>query len=158
MDTNFQFFALDDADFAAYFSKNDAELSEINAKRMIVDEKPGFPCRVSLADAEVGEEVILLPFEHHAVSSPYRASGPIFVRKMAKTGHFEVNEIPLMFHHRLLSVRGYDKNALMISANVTEGIALKSAILTAFSDENVAYLHVHNARPGCFNVLVRRGK
>jgi Protein of unknown function (DUF1203) len=63
-----------------------------------------------------------------------------------------------MFHHRLLSVRGYDENALMVSANVTEGIALKSAILAAFSDENVAYLHVHNARPGCFNGLVQRGK
>jgi hypothetical protein len=41
---------------------------------MTVDEFPGFPCRVSLQDAEIGEEVILLPYQHHKTNSPYQAN------------------------------------------------------------------------------------
>ena len=50
-------------------------------RRMRSDQPVGFPCRVSLEDAPVGEEVLLLPFTHQDSRSPYRASGPIFVRR-----------------------------------------------------------------------------
>jgi len=107
-------------------------------------------------DAAIGENVILTPFRHHNVESPYQADGPIFVREAAQTAMPEVNQIPLMFHHRLLSVRAYDRTAMMKGAKVVEGPALEEAIRDFFTDGGIAYLHLHNAAPGCFNCLVQR--
>ena len=51
------------------------------AVRQTATTKPGFPCRVSLEDAEVGEQLILVNYEHQPSASPYRAAHAIFVRK-----------------------------------------------------------------------------
>jgi len=107
-------------------------------------------------DAPVGETVILTSFQHHPVDSPYQSAGPIFVRELAQTARPEVNEIPIMFRHRLLSVRAYDQAAMMKAAKVVEGRALEETISDLLSDSGVAYLHVHNAAPGCFNCVVQR--
>ena len=156
MQSDFQFVALPIERFTHLFSMNDAELASLGARRMTVDAHPGFPCRVSLMDAPVGERVILTHFQHHEVDSPYQAVGPIFVREMAQTAKPEVNEIPVMFNHRLLSVRGYDEAAVMKGAQVVEGRALEATIRNFFTNEAISYLHIHNAAPGCFNCAVRR--
>lgn len=156
MSASFRLVALPAELFAALFEKTDADLNALGARRVVVDEKPGTPCRVSLADAEVGETVLLLPYMHHDVPSPYRASGPIFVRRGVPTARPGVNEIPPMFHHRLLSVRAYDDAAMLVGADVVEGRDLEACIRRLFADEGVAYLHVHNARPGCYNCTVVR--
>jgi hypothetical protein len=52
MNTSFRFVALPSGKFAPPFAESDAALQARGVRRMIVDEKPGFPCRVSLADAE----------------------------------------------------------------------------------------------------------
>ncbi|HET9714177.1 MAG TPA: DUF1203 domain-containing protein, partial [Pyrinomonadaceae bacterium] len=85
-----------------------------------------------------------------------QSAGPIFVRKNAKTATPQVNEIPVMFHHRLLSVRAYDEAAIMKKAKVVEGRALEETIRDFFTTESLSYLHIHNAGPGCFNCLVQR--
>ena len=123
---------------------------------MEVDEQPGFPCRVSLMDAPVGEHVILTHFQHHDANSPYQSTGPIFVREGAQTAKPPVNEIPMMFHHRLLSVRAYDEAAMMKAAKVVQGKALEETIRSFLVNEAVSYLHIHNAAPGCFNCMVQR--
>lgn len=156
MNGAFRFVALPSERFATLFGRSDAELEAMGARRLVVDENPGFPCRVSLADAEVGETVLALPFTHHEVASPYRASGPIFVRRGVDTATPEVNEIPLMFKHRLLSLRGYGEDAMMVAAEVVDGSDLEAAIRGQFDTESVRYLHIHNARPGCYNCRVDR--
>lgn len=156
MRTDFQFVALPVEHFTHLFSMNNAELASLGARRMTVDTQPGFPCRVSLMDAPVDERVILTHFQHQEANSPYQSSGPIFVREMAQTANPEVNEIPLMFNHRLLSVRAYDEAAIMKSARVVEGRTLEGTIRDFFTDEAISYLHIHNAAPGCFNCTVQR--
>lgn len=153
---NFRIKALDDREFVALFNLGNSELEKIGAVKMIVDEFPGFPCRVSLEDAEIGEEVILLPYQHHKTNSPYQSSGPIFVRKIAKSSIYEINEIPKMFNHRLLSLRGYDKNAIMKDASVIEGNNLRAQLFKIFENDDIQYIHIHNAKPGCYNCLVER--
>jgi hypothetical protein len=153
---SFQFVALSYDPFKPYFDLDDASLRALHARRVVVDEKPGFPCRVSLVDADIGETVLLIPYTHHDVSGPYRASGPIFVRRDARTATPAVNEIPAMFSHRLLSVRAYDAAATLVGAEVVECQALESAIRKFFTDNAVNYLHLHNARPGCYNCRVVR--
>jgi hypothetical protein len=117
MKCDFQLVAAPLEDFTHLFSLMDEELATLGATRMTVDAKPGYPCRVSLMDAEIGERVILTSFKHHDVPSPYKGIGPVFVREAAQTVQLHVNEIPSMFHHRLLSLRAYDKSAMIWAQN-----------------------------------------
>jgi hypothetical protein len=156
MEKSFQIVALELSLFSHLFTKNNEELEKIGIRRLQVNEKPGFPCRVSLADAEIGETVLLLPYIHHETSSPYKASGPIFVREKTQTSHPKIAEIPIMFNHRLLSLRAYDKSGMMLDANVINGTELKENIMEMFKNINIEYLQIHNARPGCFNCSVVR--
>jgi hypothetical protein len=152
----FRIVALPGEQFDTLRAMSDAELRACGARRVRVDEKPGFPCRVSLADAEIGEEVLLLPFVHHDVDTPYRASGPIYVRMSATTARPGVNEVPAMFRSRLLSIRAYDAEGILLAAEVAEGRDLEAQIERLFADLGIEYLHLHNARPGCFNCRVER--
>ena len=142
--------------FTPLFTLDDAQLRASGARRYVADRRPGFPCRVSLMDAEPGEHVILVPFPHQDADSPYRASGPIFVREAAHQAAFGVDEVPELLRLRTLSVRAYDADALMADADVVEGRDVESLIARLFADPRVAYLHVHFARPGCFACRVER--
>lgn len=154
---NFQISALPAEPFQSLFELSDAELAARGARRQVVSEYPGTPCRVSLEDAAVGETVLLLPYEHQAAAgSPYRSGGAIFVRQGAAEARPAVNEAPESVRRRLLSVRAYDSEGMMINADVTEGRVLEDVIARFFADPRVAYLHLHNARPGCYNCRVDR--
>ena len=156
MKQTFQILPLQYEQFAPLFALSDAELQSRGVRRMTVNKKPGFPCRASLADAGIGEVVLLLPYAHHDVDSPYRASGPILIRQDAVTARPAVDQVPEMLRHRLLSIRAYDESATMIVAEVLPGIELEVAIRRLFANERVRYLHIHNAQPGCFNCRVVR--
>ena len=153
---SFQISALPHEPFAALFGLDDAQLSARGAKRYIADRRPGVPCRVSLTDAAPGERIVLVPFTHHDADSPYRASGPVFIREDARQASPGVNEVPELLRLRLLSVRGYDAKALMVDADVVDGRELESVIERLFNDPQVTYLHVHFARPGCFACRIDR--
>ena len=64
--------------------------------------------------------------------------------------------MPLLLRHRLLSVRGYDGAGMMVAAEVTPGTELEPVLHRMLTEEAVAYLHVHNAKPGCFACRVDR--
>ena len=66
----FQIVALPIEKFKPLLTLSDSELHERGARRLVVDKKPGYPCRVSLIDANPGECVLLVPFTHHDVNSP----------------------------------------------------------------------------------------
>ncbi|MEP7336860.1 MAG: DUF1203 domain-containing protein [Acidobacteriota bacterium] len=152
----FQMIGLPIEKFDSLLSLSDEALQALGAKRMVADKKPGYPCRASLIDAEPGETVLLLPFSHHDVASSYRASGPIFVRADAQTARPAINEVPAMLRSRLLSIRAYDEEAMMVGSDVVNGSELEEHISRFFDDPSVKYLHLHNARPGCFNCRVER--
>ena len=156
MRNNFQMVALQEKEFNNLFLMDEEELKSIGVIKLIANVKPGYPCRVSLKDAEVGEEVILLNYPHHRVNSPYKANGPIFIRKGATTAKLDVNEIPHMLHNRYLSVRGYNADSMIVEARVTEGVNLRENIDEIFDNNEVEYIHILNAKPGCYNCLVNR--
>lgn len=152
----FQISALPYEPFSLLRGLDEIQLSARGARRYIADRRPGFPCRVSLVDAAPGETVFLVPFTYHDAASPYRASGPIFVREAASQASPGVDEVPELLRLRLLSVRAYDANALMVGADVVDGRELEAAIGRLFGDAQVTYLHVHFARPGCFACRIDR--
>lgn len=142
--------------FEEFFTLDDAALKTHGGKRYTADKKPGFPCRVSLRDADIGEGVILVPFRHQASNSPYRATGPVFVREAAQDVTLSSNTVPELLRTRLLSVRAYDASDLMTEADVVDGQELENALARMFANDRVSYVHLHFARPGCFACRVDR--
>lgn len=148
---------LDPAPFRRFYGSSDEALASEQVIRMTAESKPGFPCRVTLADAEPGEALLLLNFEHLPDASPYRSRHAIFVREGAETPALYIDEIPEQLATRLLSVRAFDRYAMMTNAEVIDGNALEPLIAAMFADSAVAFLHIHNARRGCFAARVDRG-
>lgn len=153
---SFQIIALDVDQFTHLFGQDDETLARHGVRRMVADSNPGYPCRVSLQDAEIGETVLLLNFEHQPASTPYRSSHAIFIRERAARAQPARNEVPEMFRHRLLSVRAFDARGMMVEADVVEGHDLESLITRLLSNASADYLHIHNARLGCYAARVAR--
>ncbi len=148
---------IDPALFRRFFGRSDAELAEAGVIRMIADRAPGFPCRITLEDAAPGEALLLLNHEHLAVDTPYRSAHAIFVRDGAEEAARFEDEVPEQLAVRLLSVRAFDGAGMMTDADVIEGRDLEPLIARFFADPAVDYLHVHNAKRGCFAARVDRG-
>lgn len=142
--------------FQSLFGLDDAQLAQHGAVRMTADSKSGFPCRVTLQDAESGETLLLLNWRHHGADTPYRSDGPIFVRESALETCVSRNAIPEQQRGRLLSVRAYDAAGWMLDADVLEGVELEAAIDRFFANPAIDYLHVHNARRGCYACRIDR--
>jgi len=152
----FQFHALPAEPFAPLFAKPDVELQTLRVRRVVADGRPVYPCRVSLQDASEGERLLLLPFEHHPVETPYRASGPVYVRESALQARPGRGEVPELLRRRLLSLRAYDVAGMMRGAEVVQGTEIEAAIERLFGIANAAYIHVHYALPGCYGCRVER--
>lgn len=153
---NYVIQGLDPAPFRALYGLSDASLAERQVVRFTVEKKPDAPCRVELVDVEPGEHVLLLNHTHLPVASPYRSAHAIFVREGAEVAARFENAVPEPLAIRLLSVRAFDDAGMMADADVIEGTDLKPLIARMFGDPAVAYLHVHNARRGCFAARVDR--
>jgi len=146
--------------FQPFFAMSDEELLTHGARRVIakVEDGPTMPpCRVSLRDAESGEVSILLHYPHHvSPASPYRASGPIFVREGVRETASFINHVPQQQRTRLLSVRAYDAAGIMVDAEVIDGTQLEEAIERIFRRDDAAFLHAHNAKRGCYSCRIDR--
>jgi len=152
---HFRIQGLEPTPFAPLFRLSDEALAQRRALRKVADSKPGFPCRISLADAEPGREVLLLNYEHLPVDSPYRASHAIYVSDGA-TRFDAVDTVPPALRERFLSLRAFDSGGMMVDADVTEGLNAEALIEKLFANPRVDYLHAHFARRGCFAARIER--
>jgi len=153
---SYQISALDAGKFSHLNGLDEDSLAGYRAKRMRANTSPGFPCRVSLEDADIGESVLLLNYEHLGVDSPYRSAHAIFVREGATTCAPIVNKVPEQLRLRLLSIRAFDGNGMMVEADVVAGIGCEPAIKKLLATSGVDYLHIHYAKPGCYAARVDR--
>jgi len=147
---------LEPALFEQLFDLDDPALAERGMRRVRSDAPVGFPCRISLEDAPVGEELLLLPFTHQDGETPYRASGPIFVRRGRTAAARIENQLPTYLTLRPLSVRAYDAADEMVDAEVVDGREAAPLIKRYLARADVAYLHIHFARRGCFACRIDR--
>ena len=141
--------------FRPLFDLSDDALAQIGARRIFADE-PRLPCRVSVAHAELGEEVLLLNYAHQPANTPYRASHAIFVRKAADRAFDAVDSVPEAITSRLVSVRAFDAEHMMIAADVGEGEATRGLIESFLADPKASYLQLHYARRGCYAARAER--
>ena len=138
------------------YGLNGEALIQYGARRYIADSMPGFPCRVTLEDAEPGERVLLINYVHQPADTPYRASHAIYVREGALQTASFVNEVPASLSGRQLSVRAFDASAMMIDAGLVDGTELEALIALLLANDAAAYLQVHYAKRGCYAARVDR--
>jgi hypothetical protein len=153
---DFRISGLPVSEFAHVLGRDRLALQGIEARLCVADAPDQYPCRITLEDALPGEEVVLLTYTHQAQPTPYRSSGPIFVRRNATATCNVVNQVPDQQRRRLLSVRAYDSSHAIVDADVVPGRDLETLIERFFADDAVRYLHVHNARYGCYACRVDR--
>ena len=144
---------LDPKPFRPLFELSDEELEERGMKRMTVT-SPTFPCRVSLVDRPVGEQVILLNHVSHDVANAYRASHAIFVADADQAEY--VDEVPPVFEPRILSLRGFDEDGMMADAVITQPGEADAGIRKLFANPAIVTIHAHNAARGCFAAKIER--
>jgi hypothetical protein len=139
--------------FAPLFDLSDDELRARGAVRRIADN--AYPCRISLTDAEPGDELLLVNYEHHPVDSPYRMRFAIYVRR-GEEQYDAIDRVPEQLRTRMLAVRSFDAAGMMIDRELIDGRQVEQVIERLFADPKAAYLHVHYAAPGCYAARVDR--
>ncbi|HEY5409943.1 MAG TPA: DUF1203 domain-containing protein [Caulobacteraceae bacterium] len=136
--------------FAPLFDLDDEALLARGVHRFVADEPHSAPCRISLEDAEPGERLLLMAYEHQPAASPFRASGPIFVREQAGDPFDGVDVVPPALVRRTLSARAYDARAMMVKGRVVAGAEAATLLTAWFLEDEVAEIHLHYAARGCF--------
>jgi hypothetical protein len=133
-----------------------AELARLGVVRYIADTKLGFPDRVEMRDADPGQTVLLLNHFYQPAQTPYHASHAIFVREGAEHAYDRVDEIPEVMRARILSLRAFNSDGMMVDADLVEGEEIETLIKRFLADPRVDYIHVHNAKRGCYSGCVDR--
>lgn len=142
--------------FRPLFGLPDTELARRNARRYIAGDADSYPDRIELRHARPGEAVLLVNHEHQSAPSPYRAAHAVFVLEGAGAAFDRVGVVPDVLRPRLLSLRAFDAQHWMVDADVVDGSAIEALIERLFADPQVAYLHAHFARRGCYACRVDR--
>ena len=139
--------------FRDLFALSDAELKARNVVRRVAAHPA--PCRVSLTDAAHGQEILLVNYTHHAVDNPYHAHYAIWVRAGEAT-YDAVDQVPEQLRRRVLAVRTWDAQDMMVGHEVVDGRALEGAIGRLFAEPRASYMHAHFAGPGCYAARIER--
>lgn len=139
----------------ARFADSEALIAE-GAIRMTAGDDSGYPCRVTLQDAEPGETVLLLNYLHADVQTPFRSRHAIFVREGAATASRYEDVAPPYLEQRPLSLRGFDRAGMILAATVAEPGGADAGIRGLLNDEEIDYVDVHHAAWGCFLARAER--
>jgi Protein of unknown function (DUF1203) len=153
---DFRILGLDPEPVRHLYGLSDADLRAAGAIRYEVDAVPGYPDRIGLSDVPLGERVLLVNYVHHPAANPYRASHAVYVREGATERAEFFDEIPEALRVRLLSLRAFDADDMMIDADVLPGTEADQLVRRFFERPAVAYVHAHFAKRGCFAARIDR--
>lgn len=143
--------------FSSLIGADAATLAAHRAVRVTAGGKPGYPCRITLEDAEAGESLILLHHVSHDAATPFRASHAIYVREGAAAAAEYRDTLPPFFAGRPLSLRGFDACGMLHAARLAMPGEAEGAIRALLDDPAVEQVHAHHAAYGCFLARITRG-
>ncbi|KAB0539089.1 hypothetical protein HNQ68_001425 [Pseudochrobactrum saccharolyticum] len=152
---DFRITGLSPGPFRHLFGLPDHELKQHRALRVFAEDR-GYPDRIEMCEAEIGESLLLLNHVCQSAETPYYATHAIYVRENAVAAYDRINEVPSVMRTRLLSLRAYNATGMIIGAEVVQGTDIEAAIERLFSDQNAAYIHAHNAGRGCYSGRIDR--
>lgn len=154
---DFRITGLSPEPFAPLYGLSEEALAARGVRRVRADDpSTNYPDRIEMRHARPGETLLLLNHVSQPADTPYRATHAIYVREGARDIYDRVNAVPEVMRIRLLSLRAFDAHGLIVDADVVEGVALEPAIARLLSDPQAAYLHVHNAKRGCYSGRIDR--
>ena len=142
--------------FRHLYGLSEVALAEKGVVRRIVEADSGFPDRIEMREGRPGEIFLLLNHLCQPADSPYRASHAIYVREGAEETYDEVDKVPEVMRKRLLSLRGFDAEGMIVEADVIQGTEVEGLIDRLFANSDVAYIHAHNAKQGCYSGRIDR--
>ena len=147
---------LDPRPYRAFQALDDETLAARGIIRLSVTRPLAFPCRIRLVDLPVGETVLLMNHVSRERPSPYHASHAIFVGEgEAEAACFE-DKVPPVLTRRVLSMRGFDMQDMMIDAVLVQPGGADDAIRSLFANPGIATIDIHNATRGCFAARAER--
>jgi hypothetical protein len=116
------------------------------------------PCRHCLADARVGEPLLLLSYHFGRPFGVYWTPSPIWLHEKACEAFDRSNSIPEIVRNRLVSVRAYDAEDMCLYdlGDVWDGGQVDALPDRCLTDRRTDYVNIHTARPGCFLCRVER--
>ena len=129
----------------------------------LTDEEGGAPLRCCLRRSEPGERIALVSYaplrrwaaQTGAEPGPYDEQGPVVIHADACAGPAG-DELPFANAHR--TVRRYSAEGHILGGRlVSTADAFDEAFTAAFTDPEVALVHVRAVEYGCFLYEVRRG-
>jgi hypothetical protein len=116
------------------------------------------PCRHCLAEAAVGEPVLLGSYHFGRPHGVYWTPSPIFVHGEICEPFEHTDAVPEIVRNRLVSVRVYDAEDMCLYdlGDVCDGSDVERLIDRALADCRTDFANIHTARPGCFLCRVER--
>jgi hypothetical protein len=153
---SFKITGLNPKPFIHLYGQSDAKLAEHGAIRYQATKDSRFPDRIEMREAKAGETLLLLNHTCQPANSPYHATHAIFVIEGATETYKAINEVPEVMHSRLLSLRGFDSDAMIQEGEVVHGEHLPDMIDKIFANPDVEYIHAHNAARGCYSGRIDR--
>lgn len=142
--------------FRRFYGLSNEELEREGVKRYVADKTPGFPDRIEMRDVDIGQRLLLLNHVCQPANTPYRATHAIFIREGAEQTYDRIDEVPEVMRIRLLSLRAYDSSGMMLDADVVDGREIEKIIARFFANPEIAYIHAHNAKRGCYSGRIDR--
>lgn len=116
------------------------------------------PCRLCLRDTHKGGEHILFsysPFSEN--NNPYAEVGPVYIHRECVGPYKNIHTFPPDIKARpWLTVRGYDGENNLHTAELTRGADVEQAIQNVFEDSTVAYIHIRHGVVGCYLMRIER--
>ncbi|WP_205480459.1 DUF1203 domain-containing protein [Sphingomonas arenae] len=141
--------------FAHLYGLSEAELFSRGVLRVTAD-GPGFPCRITLEEAEPGTQLLLLNHVSQPLDTPFRSSHAIYVTEGAEEAASFVDEPPPVMRTRALSLRGFDYHGMLKACLLAMPGEADLRIRDMLKDQDVAEIHAHNAAAGCFSARIVR--
>ncbi|MBH3284029.1 DUF1203 domain-containing protein [Serratia marcescens] len=142
--------------FTHLFGQSESYLKRYGAVRQTVNSNLGYPDRISLRNIPTGENSILINHIYQPADTPYFGSHAIYIWEGCNDQGIYVNELPEVMTTRLLSLRAYDEEHFLRQADICEGKCAESLICRFFKDSTISYIHIHNAKHGCYSCLCER--
>lgn len=152
----FRVVGLDPGPFLDLYGLPEAALAARRARRIVVEASPGVPDRASLRDLPVGATALLVHHVHQPAESPFHASHAVYVEEGAMSARIVEGRLPRVMRRRLLSLRAFDREGMLVEADVAEGEAAAPVIERMLAGARVDVVHAHFARPGCFAARIER--
>jgi hypothetical protein len=112
---------LDPTPYLHLYGAPDAELAGHRARRVVVRATPGTPDRVSLRDLEPGAVALLVHHVHQPAETPFHASHAVYLEEGAREARCVVGRLPRVLRRRLLSLRAFDREGMLVDADVADG-------------------------------------